>query len=223
MPQEYLDTKSHEIGRCYRLFQPDMAVVLSNGSRRRNNPITTNPYQHDFSGVFGLPKSQGSRKLSVPLIEPLSVRLQEIDKDEEDDDGTITVEPNFDAIGLSKHTQESVICRRNPPDKKDFGSGEYINSAIITMQRRGLCARELNKVLPPFNTTQCSLSRKDVKDQQPPPLPPKPKNGRSWTNWRMLPGAVQSRLNRKVERRLFKQPINQPCIPKSEVPVNMVR
>ena len=209
MKQEYLDSKSHEIGRCFRLFQPDMSVVLSNGSRRRSNLVTTNPYQQDFSGIFGLPKSHGCRKLSVPLIEPLSIRLQEGNTEDDDDDDddddeevTVSMEPNFNTIKSSK---SPILCGqgvvKSQRIRRNVRSGEYINNAMIAMQRGELFSRESTKALTPFNSTHCNLDRREEKETKPPPLPPKPKNRRPWTNWRVFP-------NRKIDKKPIKPEIS---------------
>ncbi|KAH9279426.1 Coronin-6 [Echinococcus granulosus] len=209
MQQEYLDAKSREIGRCFRLFQPDTAVVLSTGSRRRNSLFSTNLYQQDFGGPFGLGKSHTRRKLSAPLIEPLSIRLQEGDNDdeEEEEEEVATVkERASNNIQASKFAGQNVVGALKRPrlaslsKKRDYDCGEYVNSAVVAMHLTNMHDKTF-KNYPSQSTTYGVLSRREEGPLKPPPIPPKPKTKRMWNNWRVIPEAVQGRLNRMVEKK----------------------
>ncbi|KAL5105877.1 Pleckstrin homology domain-containing family A member 8 [Taenia crassiceps] len=210
LQQEYLDTKSQEIGRCFRLFQPDTTVVLSTGSRRRNNIFSTNFCQQDFGAPIGLGTGQTRRKLSAPLIEPLSVRLQEGDNDDEGEDE----EEEFATIKgkalintqASKFAGESVVGVSKKPrcmslsKKPHLECDEYVNGAVISMYLTNIYDKA-NKNNSGLNSTYGILSRRENRPQKPPPIPPKPKAKRIWNNWKMIPEAVQDRLHRMVERK----------------------
>lgn len=209
MQQEYLDVKSREIGRCFRLFQPDFAVVLSTGSRRRNSLFSTNLYQQDFNGPFGLGSGQTRRKLSAPLIEPLSVRLQEGDNDdeEEEDDEVMTVkERTSTSTQAPKFAGQSVVGVLKRPrcvslsKKRNIDCGEYVNSAVISMYLTNIYDKTNENNSGP-NATYGVLSRRENKPQKPPPIPPKPKAKRIWNNWKVIPRPVQERLNRMGEKK----------------------
>ncbi|VDK20588.1 unnamed protein product [Taenia asiatica] len=210
MQQEYLDAKSREIGRCFRLFQPDTAVVLSTGSRRRNSLFSTNLYQQDFGGPFGLGNGQTRRKLSAPLIEPLSVRLQEGDNDdeEEDDEEDVTTvkERAPTSIQASKFAGQNAVGVLKRPrcvslsKKRQIECGEYVNRAVISMYLSNFYDKTNKNVSGP-NTTYGALSRRENRPQKPPPIPPKPKAKRIWNNWKMIPETVQDRLNRMMEKK----------------------
>ncbi|VDN99671.1 unnamed protein product [Rodentolepis nana] len=206
MQQEYLDSDCHEIGRCFRLFLPDTSVVLSTGSRRRNNLFCTNPYQQDFGGPFGLANNQSCRKLSAPLIEPLSIRLQEGSLDASEDESDR--EPVNNAENFSKIEKpptkssrpESVFSKRHKSimlnKKPSFGSGDYINGSMVAMHYSN-GGRDGGFACNTYNNQ--SKSNDGIK--VPPPIPPKSKTKRVFNGWKIIPDMFQDKLSRKADKK----------------------
>ncbi|VDM32869.1 unnamed protein product [Hydatigera taeniaeformis] len=208
MKQEYLDSKSQEIGRCFRLFQPDTAVVLSTGSRRRSSLFSTNLCQQDFGGPFSLSNGHARRKLSAPLIEPLSIRLQECDNDDEEGEveETETVkERGLVAIHGSKFCEHEVVGVLKRPRIMSSSAQhhpdccKYINRVMFDQCLANMHDKT-NKNHLCQNTTHSVFSKAEESLQKPPSIPPKPRAKRIWDSWKAIPEVVHDRLNRMLEK-----------------------
>ncbi|VDD74557.1 unnamed protein product [Mesocestoides corti] len=229
MQQECLDPRSKEIGRCFRLYLPDSSVVLSTGSRRRNN-VSTNHYTQEMSGMYGstLPTNGRSyRKLRSPLIEPLSIQLPETVTDNDEDSSTnseassacdVNVQPL--SKKLSSYVNRRLINKSKIPIKERrkrlLKAEKLTNGGIEDTPNDG------NRYKPP------SFSSSDVQKEHPfnpevyhngqlpsvtpnpPPTFPKPRissteranhrSRRPWKSWKVIPGLkVVEKQSTRVE------------------------
>lgn len=209
MHQKYLDSNSHEIGRCFRLFLPDTSVVLSTGSNRRNNLFCTNPYQLDFGGPFGLTNSHSCRKLFAPLIEPLSVRLQEgrlDESEEESDQETLSILANYSKIARLSTVmpwRESLFTKKQKltilTKTSNFAGSDCVSDAKIARH-----SSTDGSSLGHPNTTCDNKSRNEEGLHKSPSIPTKPRTKLTWNNWETIPDTYHEKFNRTVERRSSK-------------------
>lgn len=145
MPEDCLSPKVGEIGRCFRFFVPDSSLVLATGSRRQSN-FSTYHCSSDFGAHLGFSSSTNRRTcrpLNAPLIEPLSIRLQEASTNRDDDNSSSASSDNESVcevknptnIPVTEKRKRILAVKRKLP--KEYPSNEYENASIVQLFIRG--------------------------------------------------------------------------------------